>query len=103
LAKGQFLASVTSFDYPVQRALVRSGNNLFNFLDPSNSQKRSQDLPETFHDAAQFYWATSNSWASAENVFLNARGIYIDRNEIQDIDTLEDFQRAETLMKFRRQ
>lgn len=103
LAKGQFLVSVTSFDYPIQRALVRNADNVLNFLEPSNSQKRSQDLPETFHDAAQFYWATAESWATADNVFFNARGVYINRNDIQDIDTLEDFQRAETIMKSRKQ
>lgn len=101
LTKGQFLVSITSFDYPIQRALVRNGENVLNFLEPANSQKRSQDLPETFHDAAQFYWATAETWATAENVFANARGIYINRNDIQDIDTPEDFQRAETIMKLR--
>jgi pseudaminic acid cytidylyltransferase len=101
LREGQFLVSVTSFDYPIQRALVRSEQNDLNFLNPEFSQTRSQDLSEAFHDAAQFYWATAESWLNSENIFLNARGMYLDRNDIQDIDTLEDFNRAELIFKFR--
>jgi N-acylneuraminate cytidylyltransferase len=99
LDDGQFLVSITSFDYPIQRALIRNDNNELNFLNPAYSQSRSQDLKETFHDAAQFYWATAETWATADNVFQNARGIYIGRGQIQDIDTLEDFERASTLLR----
>jgi len=100
LDNGQFLVSITSFDYPIQRALFRNDNNQVNFLNPEFSQTRSQDLKESFHDAAQFYWATAETWATANNVFTNARGLYINRNTIQDIDTMEDFERADKLLKF---
>lgn len=99
LVDGQFLVSITSFDYPIQRALFRNDKDEINFLNPEFSQKRSQDLQETFHDAAQFYWATAQSWVTSDNVFAKARGLYIDRNAIQDIDTMEDFERANTLLK----
>ena len=101
LSDGQFLVSITSFDYPVQRALVINEQNELNFVNPKYSQSRSQDLRETFHDAAQFYWAKASTWMSADNVFRNAHGMYLSRSNVQDIDTLEDFDRAELILKVR--
>lgn len=101
LSERQFLVSITSFDYPIQRALFRNEQDDLNFLNPEFSQSRSQDLIETFHDAAQFYWAKAETWLNADNVFLNARGLYINRNDVQDIDTIEDFNRAEMILSFR--
>ena len=48
--------SVTSFPFPIQRAIKISKLNRVEMLNPENFNKRSQDLEETFHDAGQFYW-----------------------------------------------
>jgi len=101
LSSGQFLISVTSYPYPIQRALARNDSDLYHFIQPEYSQTRSQDLPETFHDAAQFYWGTASTWLAKDNVFENALGIHIENSDVQDIDTPEDLVRAEMILKLR--
>ena len=64
---------------------------------PAYFDTRSQDLQEAFHDAGQFYWATPSTWLSEQNIFQNSRPLLIPRWRIQDIDTEEDWLRAEIL------
>ena len=64
---------------------------------PAYSDIRSQDLQEAFHDAGQFYWATPSTWLSEHNIFQNSRPLLIPRWRVQDIDTEEDWLRAEIL------
>ena len=39
--------------------LKTDGIKMFN---PENFQTRSQDLPEAYHDAGQFYWGKTDAW-----------------------------------------
>ena len=48
--------SVTSFPYPIQRAIKFTKNERLKMFFPENIDKRSQDLEKSFHDAGQFYW-----------------------------------------------
>jgi CMP-N-acetylneuraminic acid synthetase len=62
---------------------------------PENFSKRSQDLEEAYQDAGQFYW-TNNSIESDEITFgKDSIPIILPRYLVQDIDTLEDWKRAE--------
>ncbi|MDC3293773.1 pseudaminic acid cytidylyltransferase [Alphaproteobacteria bacterium] len=94
-----FAFSVTSYDFPVQRALVnRSG--AINAVFPDHINSRSQDLEETFHDAGQFYWGTFEAFIESRCLFHERSfPVYIPRYLTQDIDTLEDWQLAESLYK----
>ena len=57
--------------------------------------KRSQDLEESFQDAGQFYWTNLNI-NSNEIIFgKDSIPIILPRHLVQDIDTLEDWTRAE--------
>ena len=89
-----FVVSVVKYPYPVQRALAMEADLEISFLNPDNILVRSQDLPETFHDAAQFYWGRKSAWMECESVFTNAIGFLLDSSKIQDIDHEEDLQRA---------
>lgn len=69
-------------------------------FDPSTMQTRSQDLEEAWHDAGQFYWATAETWQSGRGVFADgAHGVALPRHRVQDIDTAEDWIRAEYLKR----
>lgn len=65
---------------------------------PEYIGKRSQDLQEAFHDAGQFYWGRADSWMKGISVFSEASEMYLlPRWRVQDIDTLEDWDRTERL------
>jgi pseudaminic acid cytidylyltransferase len=60
--------------------------------------KRSQDLPEAYHDAGQFYWGRTEDYLSAKPFFSKyGLPIILPRHLVQDIDTPEDWYRAELM------
>jgi len=67
---------------------------------PDNQSIRTQDLPEVFCDAAQFYWGAVSTWQSNQEIFgENSRGILVADSLSQDIDTPEDWVRAELRLR----
>jgi len=93
-----FAFSVCSFGFPVQRALTLDGQGALTALYPEFRNTRSQDLPEAFQDAGQFYWGRSDAWLRGEVVYSPASlPVILPRHLVQDIDTLEDWKRAEYL------
>jgi len=90
--------SATTFEYPIQRAF-KIVNSRCEMFDKSNFNKRSQDLEEAYHDAGQFYWEKIG--CKSEDVFFGKDSIPIilPRYLVQDIDTIEDFIRAEMMYK----
>ncbi|MGX9378132.1 pseudaminic acid cytidylyltransferase [Pseudomonas sp. JQ36] len=93
-----FAFSVCSFGFPVQRALTVDGQGALTALYPEFRNTRSQDLPEAFQDAGQFYWGRSEAWLRGEVLYSSASlPVIVPRHLVQDIDTLEDWKRAEYL------
>jgi len=69
-------------------------------FEPSQFQVRSQDLPEAFHDAGQFYWGTRDAWLSGAPIFgSKSAPVFLPRYRVQDIDTPEDWKQAELIME----
>ncbi|WP_416308712.1 pseudaminic acid cytidylyltransferase [Neptunicella sp. SCSIO 80796] len=92
-----FAFSVTSYAFPIQRSL-RKINNGVEPVFPDNIAKRSQDLEETYHDAGQFYWGRSNDYLSSKKIFSDhSIPVVLPRHLVQDIDTEEDWLRAELM------
>jgi N-acylneuraminate cytidylyltransferase len=90
--------SVTSFAYPIFRALRIVPDGRVEMFWPENFAKRSQDLPEAFHDAGQFYWAdTKRYWEEGRLFSSNAVPVILPRHLVQDLDTPEDWEVAERL------
>jgi N-acylneuraminate cytidylyltransferase len=59
---------------------------------PENLEQRSQDLPEAFHDAGQFYWAdTARFRATKRLLSSNFYPVVLRRCRVVDIDTEEDW------------
>ncbi|WP_333988222.1 pseudaminic acid cytidylyltransferase [Pseudomonas sp. S3(2024)] len=93
-----FAFSVCSFGFPVQRALTLDGQGALTALYPEFRQTRSQDLPDAFQDAGQFYWGRSEAWLRGEVLYSSASlPVILPRHLVQDIDTLQDWKRAEYL------
>jgi N-acylneuraminate cytidylyltransferase len=93
-----FAFSVCSFGFPVQRALTVDGQGALTALYPEFRNTRSQDLPEAFQDAGQFYWGRSEAWLRGDVLYSSASlPVILPRHLVQDIDTLQDWKRAEYL------
>jgi len=93
-----YVFSATTFPFPVQRAIKIDAHGLVSPLYPQHVTSRSQDLEELYHDAAQFYWGTKKAWLSNSHTYLSKTScVILPRYAVQDIDTLEDWQRAEIL------
>ncbi|MCU7645155.1 pseudaminic acid cytidylyltransferase [Pseudomonas piscis] len=93
-----FAFSVCSFGFPVQRALTLNQDGALQALYPEFRQVRSQDLPEAYQDAGQFYWGRSRAWLQGKMLFSPCSlPVVLPRHLVQDIDTEEDWQRAEYL------
>jgi pseudaminic acid cytidylyltransferase len=93
-----FAFSVTSFPFPIQRAIRITMNNRVEMYYPEYFSTRSQDLEEAYHDAGQFYWGKVEAWVEEKILFsTNSIPVVLPRYRVQDIDTMEDWERAERL------
>lgn len=99
LRQKSFSFSVTSFAFPIQRSLsIRDGQVAAMY--PEAISKRSQDLEEAYHDAGQFYWGKTDDYLSEKAIFSqHSIPIVLPRHLVQDIDTPEDWNRAELMYK----
>lgn len=96
----QYAFSVTSYAFPIQRAIRVGGNGRVEMFDAEHFNTRSQDLEESYHDAGQFYWGRASAWLSAKVIFSpDSSAVLLPRHRVQDIDTPEDWIRAEWLFK----
>ncbi len=90
--------SVTSFPFPIQRAIKIVTNNRVKMFYPKNFNSRSQDLEESYHDAGQFYWGNAQAYKDELPFFTEKSSPYIlPRYLVQDIDSNEDWVRAEVM------
>jgi N-acylneuraminate cytidylyltransferase len=92
--------SVTSYAFPIQRAIRITQDQRVEMFQPKEFNTRSQDLPEAWHDAGQFYWGQAAVWLAQKPLFTQqAIALPLPRHRVQDIDTFEDWERAEWLFK----
>jgi N-acylneuraminate cytidylyltransferase len=90
--------SVTSYAFPIQRAIRIRPDTRVEMFQPEFYGARSQDLEEAFHDAGQFYWGRARAWQSGLPLFSSsAAAIRLPRFRVQDIDTVEDWTQAELM------
>ncbi|MBJ6724841.1 pseudaminic acid cytidylyltransferase [Geomesophilobacter sediminis] len=96
--------AVTSFAFPVQRAIRLRPDGTVEPLYPEHVFTRSQDLEETYHDAGQFLWGRSDAFLNGTVAFSPASvPVILPRHLVQDIDTPEDWTRAELMFRAWRQ
>jgi N-acylneuraminate cytidylyltransferase len=90
--------SVTSYPFPIQRAIRITSQGRVEMFNPAQFNRRSQDLEEAFHDAGQFYWGRASAWLAEKTIFSpDASPVLLPRHQVQDIDTMEDWLRAELM------
>ena len=71
---------------------------------PENLNVRSQDLVSSYHDAGQFYWGRAEAFIDLKPLFsLNSVPFILPSYLVQDIDTPEDWEKAEITYKVLKQ
>lgn len=99
-ANCSYTFSVTSYAFPIQRAVRITEQGRLAMFQPEHFSTRSQDLEEAWHDAGQFYWGTAQAWQEEHPLFgERSAPVKLPRHRVQDIDTPEDWTRAEWLFK----
>jgi pseudaminic acid cytidylyltransferase len=86
---------IVKFSYPLQRAFRLLSDNSVQMFYPEYAQSRSQDLEPAYHDAGQFYWFKTDKMLKG----TNKGGMVVNEIEVQDIDTIDDWEIAEIKMK----
>lgn len=95
-----YVFAATTYAAPIFRSFRRAENGGVEMLFPEHFAARSQDLPETLHDAAQFYWGTAAAWSAREPIFhSHSLPLVLPRWRVQDIDDEDDWKRAEMIHK----
>lgn len=99
-SQSDYSFTVTTFPFPIQRALKKTYDGKVEMFNPEYRETRSQDLEEAYHDAGQFYWGKVEAFLRDVPIFSKHSSPYIiDRHYAQDIDTEEDWIMAEYMFK----
>ena len=95
-----FSFSVTSFSFPIQRAIKINKTGIITPIFEEDILKRSQDVDEAYHDAGQFYWGRADAFSTSGSLYSGiALPVMLPRYLVQDLDTEEDWERAELMYK----
>lgn len=95
-----YVFSVTSFASPIQRAIRINAAGRVEMFHPEYFNIRSQDLEEAYHDAGQFYWGRARSFVDDVRIFsIQSLPLVLPRYQVQDIDTPDDWKRAELMFQ----
>lgn len=96
-----YVFSATTFAFPISRSFRANAAGGLEMYFPEYFKSRSQDLPEALHDAGQFYLGQPDAWLSHQKIFEKGSTVVkIPRWRVQDIDTEEDWCRAEFMNKY---
>jgi len=88
---------------PPQRFFSLGTSKRVEMLFPEFEVTRTQDLGNYFFDAGQFYWGRKSAWESGLPIFSSESTILeISSGAAIDIDTPEDWDRAERLFELKR-
>ncbi|MDK9707990.1 MAG: pseudaminic acid cytidylyltransferase [Desulforhopalus sp.] len=91
-----YVFTATDFAAPIFRSFEMTDEGGVRMFFPEHAATRSQDLPVALHDAGQFYWGRALAWTQERRFFDRyTKPIMIPRWRVQDIDTQDDWVRAE--------
>lgn len=92
------LFPVVGYSYPIWRSLKVEEKKV-EMLWPEFLASRTQDLPQTYHDAGQWYWF-NGSKLKGSLFTANSGCVKIEEREVQDIDNESDWLFAEIKYKY---
>jgi pseudaminic acid cytidylyltransferase len=93
-----FSFPVTEFPSAIQRGLRRGPDGRMTPFSPDCEQTRTQDLEPAYYDAGQFYWGSEQAWrTTSTRLHSGSAGLVIPQWRVVDIDTNDDWARAELI------
>ncbi len=92
-----YVVGVVRYPHPIQRALAVADGGRLRMLEPDLALVRTQDLPARWHDAGQFVWGRAAAWLDRVPVLSDASGVELPGWRAIDLDTEDDWARAELL------
>jgi len=93
---------VLAYGHPIWRAFQTGEDGGIKRIWPEHAQSRTQDLPETYHDAGQWYWLHRKDLTSHQSLDkLNIRPLKLHETEAQDVDDESDWSMLE--LKYQKQ
>lgn len=97
----QYVFSVSEYSSPIFRSFQQTESKGVRMFFPEYFDSRSQDLPQAFYDSGMFYMGTSNAWQQGLKIFdEHSFPFKIPSWRVQDIDTPDDWARAEKMAKY---
>jgi len=94
---------VVPFSYPPQRGFITNADGELQYKWEQFRNARSQDLEKMYHDAGQFYFFHVASFTKNKGKAEHLRPIVFPEDEVQDIDTEEDWRMAELKVRMMRE
>ena len=103
--KRDYVFTAARYSFPIQRAILQTASGGVEPFDSVGITKRSQDLPPAYHDAGQLYWGHHTTWLDSRRHIFGAHSkmLVLPDHLVQDIDTPQDWVRAELLYKLLQQ
>jgi pseudaminic acid cytidylyltransferase len=95
----EYCFPVTEYPSSIWRSLRLLGTGVTQPVYPEFSLTRTQDLEPAYYDAGQFYWAKSETWLTNPNIHSSGVGHVIPNWRVVDIDTQDDWKRAELIYR----
>lgn len=88
--------TVVEYSYPIQRSLRINEDGYVAMKFPEHLRSRTQDLEKVYHDAGQFYFVKTDALENEKTVWCKrTRPLVLSELEVQDLDTVTDWQLAE--------
>lgn len=88
---------VCEFTSAPQRAFKVNDEAKISWVNPKHRLTRTQDLEKRFYDAGAFAWATGDKWMAGD--LVDGVAYIMPSGRVIDIDTSEDWNRAEVLYR----
>jgi pseudaminic acid cytidylyltransferase len=93
--QADYVYPVLAFHSSPWRAMTKPEGGPMQFVYPEHELTRTQDLPRCYHDAGQFYWGKARAWTSGLRMHSHGHGWEMPGHRVVDIDTPDDWRRAE--------
>jgi pseudaminic acid cytidylyltransferase len=95
-----YVFPIAAFPSAIQRALRQKKDGYVQPFYPEYQQTRTQDLESAYFDAGQFYFGKVDAWLAGKSLHEHGRGLHIPEARVIDIDTPEDWERAQLFYRF---
>ena len=96
-SQSDYCFPVTEYPAAIGRAMRMLETGQMQPFYPEFELTRTQDTEAAYYDAGQFYWGSSHAWQSKPKIHSNGSGFIIPNWRVIDIDTPDDWMRAELM------